>query len=453
MGKRGSDVRSVKSVAEATPPAFPPARQTPLSARSSESAGPMATMMLIYLVVVVGRIADIVPGMHSIPLAKIVALLAIILAATNWSKLPAVSVWSLPPAKFTFLFMLLVTFSMVFSVLRHATLGVITGTVLSVSVGMVLMIKSARNWPAIRRLLLGCVLSALVLAASVEITRRAGRAGSDMDLDPNDFAFVLVGLLPLVLAFASLSRGLKKISFFVAALWVVFEILRTESRGGLLGLLCVVLLMMALAPMRRRGRIVLKASKGTIVARILILVMVGIVAWHAIPDSARTRLATLEHPTNGYNTNLNDPTGRFSIWLQTLPLSLHRPWGWGAGAFVAVDGMYGGGKFKAPHNMYLQALIELGFLGFALFLAAMVSAYTRLKREAFDRAEPADQDAVERRVFARTLIASLSGLCVSGFFLSELYSQAVWAVIILACLVGRSAPRADAAPQPAIVRQ
>lgn len=444
----------MKPVTEATPRTYSSTRlQAPLDARRSETAGPMATMMLIYLVVVVGRIGDIVPGLHSIPLAKIVALLAIIVAVQNWSKLPAVSLWSLPPARLTVFIMVLATFSILFSVLKHATLGVITGTVLSVIVGMVLMIKSARNWPATRRLLLGCVFSALVLAASVEITRRAGRAGNDMDLDPNDFAFVLVGLLPLVIAFASLSRGLKKTSFAVAALWVVFEILRTESRGGLLGLLCVILLMMALAPTRRRGRIVIKASKGTIVARILILVMVAIVTWHAIPDTARARFETLEHPMSGYNTNLSDPTGRFSIWLQTLPLSLHRPWGWGAGAFATADGMYAGGRYKAPHNMYLQALIELGFLGFALFLALLISAFRRLKREAFDRTEPADQDALERRVFARALIASLSALCVSGFFLSELYSQAVWAVIILTCLVGRSATKTDAPPQPAIVRQ
>lgn len=443
----------MKSVAEATPPAIPPARQTPLSARSSESAGPMATMMLIYLVVVVGRIGDIVPGMHSIPLAKIVALLAIILAATNWSKLPAVSVWSLPPARLTIFIMVLATFSMVFSVLRHATLGVITGTVLSVSVGMVLMIKSARNWPATRRLLLGCVLSALVLAASVEITRHAGRAGSDSDLDPNDFAFILVGLLPLVLAFASLSRGLKKISFIVAALWVVFEILRTESRGGLLGLLCVVLLMMALAPTRRRGRLVLKVTKATIVARILILVMVGIVAWHAIPDSARTRLARLEHPTSGYNTNLSDPTGRFSIWLQALHLAIHRPWGWGAGAFATADGMYAGGRYKAPHNMYIQALTELGVLGLALFLATLLSGFRRLKREAFSTEQLVDHSALERRIFAKALIASLTGICVSGFFLSELYSQVVWAVVTLTCIVGRSAETTDAPPQTANARQ
>ena len=52
--------------------------------------------------------------------------------------------------------------------------------------------------------------------------------------------------------------------------------------------------------------------------------------------------------------------------------------------------------------------------------------------------EPIDQDGLERRAFARAMLASFSGLCVSGFFLAELYSQAVWTMVILSCLVGRS---------------
>lgn len=444
----------MKAVTEATPRIDPPVRaQTPLGAQRSETPGPMATMMLIYLVVVVGRIGDIVPGMQNIPLAKIVAGLAILVAAQNWSTLPRVSIWSLRPARFTLLIMAISTVSILFSVWRHETLGIITGAVLSISVAMVLMIKSAKNWQAVRRLFLGCALSALVLALSVEITRHGGRAGFTRDLDPNDFAFLLVGLLPIVVAFVCVSRGLKKISFACASLWVIVEILRTESRGGLLGLVCVVALMIVLLPPNRRGRLLPRTPKAAVAARIMILAIASLLIWHVIPESARTRLATITHPDSGYNTNLNDPTGRFSIWLQTLPLSLRRPWGWGAGAFAAVDGMYGGGRYKAPHNMYLEALIDLGVAGLALFLATLVSSFRRLTREAFAQPEPVQQAGLERRVFARALIASLSGFCVSGFFLSEFYMQALWALIILTCLVGRSVITTNDVLQPIDVRQ
>ena len=403
-----------------------------------ETGGPLAAMMVVYIIVVVGRIQDIVPGIDILPVAKIAAALAIIVALQSRATLAPVSPWSFTPARITFLIMGLVVVSMLFSVLREATFGTIKGTALSVCVGLVLMIKSARGWKDVRRLLLACVLSALVLAFSAEVTRYAGRAGYTHDLDPNDFAFVLDGLLPIAVTFALVSRGFKKLCYMGASLWIVLEILRTQSRGGLLGLLCVTAVMIVLLPGYQRGRLLPRPSKGKMVARVVILVIAGMLAWHVIPEAARARFETLRHPTSGYNTNLNDPTGRFSIWLQTLPLSLRRPWGWGAGAFATADGTYGGGRYKAAHNMYLQSLIELGFLGLGLFLAALISSVRRLGREAFAAPEPDDQDGLERRAFARALLASFAGMCLSGFFLAELYSQALWTMIIFSCLIGRS---------------
>jgi O-antigen ligase len=400
-------------------------------------------MMVVYILVAVGRIQDIVPGLHVLPVAKIVAALAIIIALQNRSTLASTTIWSLRPAKYTIVFMGLVVLSMAFSVLKHATFGTIKGTALSVCVGLTLLIKSARNWKDVRRLLMACVLASAILALSAEVTSFAGRAGYTHDLDPNDFAFVMDALLPFSVTFALVSRRFKRVWYIGLSLWLILEILHTESRGGLLGLICIITMLIILLPGRQRGQLQAKASKTKIAGRVIIIIIAAIIAWHVIPDSARARFETLRHPDSGYNANLNDPTGRFSIWLQTLPLSVERPWGWGAGAFNTVDGKYGGGRYKAAHNMYLQALIELGFEGLALFLGALLSSVGRLRSEAFAMPEPTDQDGLERRAFARAMIASFTGLCVSGFFLAELYSQAIWTLVILSCLVGRSAATSD----------
>lgn len=415
--------------------------------QNQQGASPLAAMMMLYFAVVVGQIGNIIPGAAHLHLAKIVAALAILVVLLNRATLAPISIWSLAPVRLTFLIMGLVSVSILFSVLRHATLDTITGTALSVCVGLVLMIKSARNWASVRRLLLGCVLSALVLCFAAEITRDAGRAGFTNAMDPNDFAFVLDGLMPICVAFVAISRGFNKFCFAGGSLLIVLEILRTESRGGLLGLLCAVALMIVLLPSSGRGHLLPKASKAKMATRIIIVVMSGILLWHLIPESARARLATLRHPVSGYNANVDDRSGRFSIWLQTLPLALHRPWGWGAGAFNTVDGKYGGGQYRAAHNMYLQALIELGIEGLALFVALLGSSFRRLTREAFARPDPTERDALEKRAFARVLIASLGGLCVSGFFLAELYMQALWIVIILTCLVGRDESSGSAISQ------
>jgi O-antigen ligase len=417
------------------------ARQT----KQSQAAGALASVMLIYIVVAVGRIGDIVPFLSSLPLAKMVAAAAIFVALRDKKALAPTAIWSLAPARLTILFMLLATVSIFFSVLHAGTLGIISGTVLSVSIGLALLVKAARNWAAVRRLLFGCVASAIVLAISVHLTSIAGRAGYISSLDPNDFAFVLSGLLPIVVAFFIVSRGTKRFGYACASIFVLIAILLTQSRGGLLGLVADILVMIFVLPARRRGKLTSGLSAANIVARMLVLAILGALTWHTLPSSARERLATITSLSSDYNMQLTG-TGRLAIWTQTLPLATHRPWGYGAGAFVTADGMFAGGRYNAPHNMFLQALIELGVLGMGLLLATIIVSFRYLFRASAGMVEPSDHDALERRAFARGLLASLMGMCVAGFFLSELYSSAFWVVIILTGLVGRSA----AAPRPSL---
>lgn len=427
----------MKVAAESSVRAVNP-RMTRAAAHSArpQPAGPLACMMLFYIVIVVGRVADVVPLLSGLQLAKIVIVLSVLIAFQKRDAMAPTQVWSLVPAKLTLEIMLLMTVSILFSVLRSGTLGVITGTVLSVSVGLVLIIKSAKTWQATRVLLFGCVISAIVLAAAARVTSFAGRAGEISSLDPNDFAFVLDGLLPIAVAFALISPGIKKLCYIAASMFVIVSILLTQSRGGLLGLIAGILLMTLILPTKRHGSLAPHVSAGTVAVRFLLLILVTTFVWNSLPDSTRTRLATVTTVDSDSMSTASD--GRFTIWTDTLPLSLRRPWGWGAGAFTTVDGKFAGGRYKAPHNMFLEALIELGFLGLGLLLATIASSISFLIRESWAPAKTNDRDSLERRAFARALIASLIALCVSGFFLSELYSQTFWIIIVLTCVVGRS---------------
>lgn len=408
-----------------------------------QAAGPLAGMMFVYIVVVVGRLADVVPHLSAVPLAKIVAALAILVAIQGRTAMARRPILSYAPAKGALLTMLLIIMSMAFSVLHYATLGVITGTVLSVAVGLILMIKAATNWRAIRTLLLGFFVSAIILAAAVNATQFAGRAGRISSLDPNDFAFVLDGLLPIAVMFAITSRGVKKLGYLAGCIWIVVSILLTQSRGGLLGLVFGTLVMTLILPTKRHGALTRQPSAGTVLIRVLLLLLAGGYIWHSLPNATRTRLATITTVDSDKSMKAASD-GRWTIWEDTLPLSLERPWGWGAGAFATVDGMYGGGRWKAPHNTLLQALIELGFLGLGLTLATVWASLRYLVREAWASAISDNEDSLERRGFARALIASLIALCVAGFFLSELYSQMLWAVIILSCVIGRADTKSGA---------
>jgi O-antigen ligase len=403
----------------------------------------LARFMGLYFVVAVGKVGDLVPGLHEIPLAKIVAAFAIIVAIRS-RKVTAAATWkTVPPAKLTIAVMGVTAVSILWSVLRSASFGVITGSVLGVVVTLLLVIKAARDWVAIRTILHGTVIASIVLVATVFTSKvhDAGgdRAGFSISYDPNDFAYVLIGLLPIVLTFGVISRGLKRLVYFGIAGLVTVAILLTQSRGGLLGLTLEVLAMTFLLPVARANRLQFRISKSGIVARAALLALIGVVVWHSLPDTARNRLGGITDVASDYNAKITQgpQSGRLGIWSRNLPLILDRPWGFGAGAFAAVDGRFAGGFYRAPHNTFLQALMELGIPGFVLFIATIASSF-RYLRVASDseRDEGITSVQGEPRAFARALAIGLAGLCLSGFFLSELFANVFWTLITLSCAVG-----------------
>ena len=61
------------------------------------------------------------------------------------------------------------------------------------------------------------------------------------------------------------------------------------------------------------------------------------------------------------------------------PPPSRRPVGYGVDTFQMVD-MRMGGKFRAPHNSYLEVLVELGFLGLLLFIRMYVLSWRALQK-------------------------------------------------------------------------
>src|SRR4029077_638825 len=93
-----------------------------------------------------------------------------------------------------------------------------------------------------------------------------------------------------------------------------------------------------------------------------------------------------------YNMDVENKTGRSGIWKRNFQAALRRPVGYGIDSFQMVD-LRNGGMFKAPHNSYLQVLVELGFLGLWLFVRMYLLSWAALQRvrQSLLAAAPSDE--------------------------------------------------------------
>jgi O-antigen ligase len=100
---------------------------------------------------------------------------------------------------------------------------------------------------------------------------------------------------------------------------------------------------------------------------------------------------------------------------------------------------------KPAHNVYLQALAELGAVGLTLFLLVLgaslraVLLAARTFRRAGDRS---------MELLSRALLIGLCGLLASAFFSTAIYSKQLWLMLALAVAVHALA-RERAAPPAA----
>jgi O-antigen ligase len=133
-------------------------------------------------------------------------------------------------------------------------------------------------------------------------------------------------------------------------------------------------------------------------------------------------------------------TGRTDIWKRNLNATVKRPIGFGIDTFPSVD-LLSGGKYKAAHNSFVQITVELGFLGLLLFLRQYLLAWRCLSLKRYAPTDIIDDETRERVIFAMSLQMSLLANIVSGFFLSQAYSNLVWTLFAVVAALGALEPK------------
>lgn len=393
---------------------------------------------LAFLLVAVGRVGDLIPGLSEWPLGKLTMAPALVLLAVRWKELPRLPPLAKPWNRSALWLAVLAIVTTPFSIWPGASVEFLYQQLPVLAATVLLTLKISIGWRQVRNIGAVLVIAAVLNALSAVRGFHGGRATSSTEAyDTNDLAYLLVSVLPLALAFALTSKTRARRIWYVGVAGVMcLATLLTASRGGFFGLLAVLAFLVVLPIKRPPARADGRKARRAVVPTLLGIACLAAITWPNLPSETRAHLATVVSLDKDYNTDTSNLNSRSSIWVRNARAVLGRPIGFGVGSFAMVD-LSTGGKFRAPHNSYLEALVELGFLGLFLFLRAYALAWRTLQRarQALLAATP-NEARDEIVIFVRMLQAALLGNAVSGFFLSMAYSNLLWTLLALVIACG-----------------
>ena len=266
----------------------------------------------------------------------------------------------------------------------------------------------------------------------------SGRFGDDL-LGANNQAAAL--LLPLALVTHRALAGVRNRRMLYAALTVLllFGILMTGSRGGLVSSAVVVLGVVLFGAVRRATAVTLVAVAAVLVWVVLVANPAGIGARHV--------------------NQADSSSGRAEIWtvgLYSCPKYCLEGAGWGTFptvyrqelASVSEARILTQGTSYEAHNIFLLALVEVGIPGLVLLLIGL--------------AIPLVDAARLPRALRGPPLGAFLGTVVSSFLLSNLEFKFFWAVLAYVALASlapvverqdadtRSLDEARPVPQPKV---
>ena len=391
--------------------------------------------MAFFLVAIIGKLSEWVPGLSVIPLAKIAFLISAIYAYREREQLLPVRIRSLATARPALAFLVLAVLSVIFSVYKSYSLSFIQAPIIYLA-AFVLLVKITQTRLDIERQLMALCIAALALSGAVVLGYQGGRATINSNFDPNDLAYGLVTLLPIVLAQAGVATGTRKKVFLLATLPIVIAVLLTGSRGGAIGLAAVLLLLAAFPLSLAKDGTLRRFSSIQLTIRLGVICALAAILYTHLPAETQERLMSLNHLDQDYNTSMTLNTSRLAVWTRDSAMVLQRPIGYGIGTSEAVDGM-SGGAYRTVHNSIVQALVELGILGCWLFLYSYYAAWKQLGRVYVAVPVGEANDRAKLRIYARAMQIALAGNIVAGFFLSQAYASLLWMLIGLSTALVR----------------
>jgi putative inorganic carbon (hco3(-)) transporter len=273
----------------------------------------------------------------------------------------------------------------------------------------------------------GAALWGLVLWVKGDLALASGPIG-----DPNDFAYLIVTVLPLV-GYLFIEERNRRGVWGICLAILVAGALATLSRGALVGL--VALAVWAVLS----GRVSMGGAL-TAVGSLLLVVVVAFSLWSPIINESVERKGKIAQR----NTD-----SRLSFWEAAVKMSYDRPLvGVGPGRFGDESDVYLGDRpstIQDPvaHSSYLEILAECGFPALLAFLAYLAGSWGLLRR---GRREARAAGDVSGSRLATALQSAFVVAFVSGAFLSQELALPFWLIGALAAATAGAAERPATSP-------
>jgi putative inorganic carbon (hco3(-)) transporter len=380
----------------------------------------------IFTLMLYARPNDLIPGIGSFPLVKIVAIsVLLIYIGSKISAGERLSVWTLEMS----MLMVIAALGLLLMPIAASpqqSIDMLTDTYLKTVIIFIIMVNLIDTrqrifsmWKLVvicgAALGVGAIRSYIKGEFAVKGLRIEGLVGGMFE-NPNDLATALDLLLPFAVALTLISKGLPRLFYLVCAVVLAIGVLFTLSRGGFLGLIASGGVFMWKLGRSRRLKTILGVA---LTCGILLAVM---------PGGYGARITTI------FN-NEQDQTGsaqqRRELLERAASVAISRP-------IVAV----GMGNFhiysikeKAAHNAYLEIAAELGVMGLIAYLILIFAPLRSLYR--IERQTRGMRSESEREMYwlSVCLQAAFIAYMVCSFFASiqylwYLYYTAAYAVAL-----------------------
>ena len=222
--------------------------------------------------------------------------------------------------------------------------------------------------------------------------------------DPNDYAMIVCGALPLAAFFASTEkRILYKIFYTIVSISFVLFVILSRSRGGLIAIIVSSILILSVL------------FRGRLLPTIFSISAIGVIFYLIIPDIFFYRIIRLLDMMSGRSLADASFMERMLVIKTALSIFMQNPvFGVGANNFISHSVKFLSTS-RFAHNMFAEVAADLGVLGLIPFATIMFTPFFLFPRM-INSIRSAKQILFKR--YIQFIRISLVGTLLAAFFLS-----------------------------------